>query len=406
MNINENLIECINNLLELFNTIEFASIALFFVIVYHILLLITKDRKYIKRFKENYDPDSIMLNDLNELPHITIIIPAWNEGKEFKDCLYSIEKLSYPHINVIVNAGGNEETIKIANSYKQFEKFTILEQKRGAGKFIRGKGKIRAINECLNYVSKGIVFFFDADCYITDEIIIRMLYPIVNGNEAVVTGAGSRPLKALENIDFVQYVLISRIGRFKIIRYNDIMLAGANTCMKYEVLKDIGKFEEDRVVATDISRGYDIISKGYKIFCLTDYRSAIYTDYPKNFRELHEQRKRYLSNSLINSVKNRKIIPVMKYIFLLIISFYILISPIFLFFNTGLFIIGLLMVFFFYLKNIRRILIFKSIYKRGLYPKFNKSLFIKMVYFIIIELFINVLTIFSLNSVRKRLKNK
>ena len=161
--------------------------------LYHIFLFAFRDRRHIKERKKFKDPEMVGINELEEIPLLNIIIPAWKEGIEFKNCLISITKLSYPKIKIIINAGGNEETVNNANSFKKDERFIILHQKEGKDR--AEFGKIKAINECLEYVSEGILYFIDADCYLTDEIILRVIVPIVNDNENVVMGAGIRPLK-------------------------------------------------------------------------------------------------------------------------------------------------------------------------------------------------------------------
>ena len=84
-------------------------------------MILIRDRKYAKPFKNLKEPENISLEDLKEFPLVNIIVPAWNEGELFRQCLESITRLKYPKLRVIVNAGGSEETIDIANSFKNYE---------------------------------------------------------------------------------------------------------------------------------------------------------------------------------------------------------------------------------------------------------------------------------------------
>ena len=138
-----------------FNSFNFFIFLILVVIFFNIFLYFLRDRKYIRVFKKFKDPEIVKLEDLKELPLVNIIIPAWKEGKLFNDCLLSITKLNYPYLKVIISAGGNEETIQIANSFKKFKNFVILKQKPG--------GKMKALNDCLKYVSEGIIYSIDAD---------------------------------------------------------------------------------------------------------------------------------------------------------------------------------------------------------------------------------------------------
>jgi len=108
----------------------------------------------LKPFKQYHDPESISLADLHDIPFVNIIMPAWSEGEVFRQTLNSITQLKYPKIRAIINAGGSKKTVEIAESFKKFENFTILTQKKG-------EGKIKAINSCLPYVKEGVIYSVD-----------------------------------------------------------------------------------------------------------------------------------------------------------------------------------------------------------------------------------------------------
>lgn len=394
--------------LQFISNLNFLIFCIFFYIFYQLLIYLLKNRKYIKILEKTKDPETITINDLKNLPLVNIIVPAWTEGKEFRECLQSIIDLKYPKIKAIVNAGGNSETINIAESFKKFDNFTILHQKRGKSKYIRGKGKIIALNECLDFVSEGILYLIDADCYLTDDILLRLIYPITNNNENVVMGAGTRPLISQENFDLVKYSLFYRFrfAKKKFERYLANIISGANTCLTYNVIKVIGKFNENRLISEDVSRGYDIITKGFKVYRLLDYRSRIYTDVPITIKEFIIQRKKYIENKLIFSILYNKKFSIMKYFLLILFSFYILISPIFILFNIGFFYIGLSIFLFIYLSRMKRLIIFKIIVNKKYYAKFGKILFIKIFYYIIVELITNIFTLFSLKALIKKVKKE
>ena len=201
----DNMIMIITSILNFLNSTFFIHILLLLIIAHQVLLFFTKDASHIKILKDFADPKDVKLSNLNNIPLINIIIPAWKEGTLFEDCLLSITKLDYPNLKVIISAGGNEETIQIANSFKKFNNFIILKQKPG--------GKMKALNDCLKHVSDGIIYSIDADVILNNEILLRMLYPLVNENQYVTAGS-VRPFKFQENIDIVKYILILKLRRF------------------------------------------------------------------------------------------------------------------------------------------------------------------------------------------------
>jgi len=397
------IFDSISGFLEYISTLYFILIFGLFIIIIHILLHLFRDKHLIKIIQENKDPE---INKLKVVPLLNIIIPAWKEGKEFQDCLSSITELKYPKLRVIVNAGGNEETINIANSFKSHDYFTVLHQT--GGKDRAALGKIHALNECLEHISEGILYLIDADCYLTDDLVSRMVAPIILNNEKIVVGAGLRPLIPQERIILVQYLHFSRFGyhKFKFTRYYKSYVSGANTCITHDVIKEIGKFSEDRKFAEDTSRGTDIASKGYKIFALSDSRSKIFTHYPDTLKEHIQQRRRNLENSIIFSYQTKFYKGIIKLLFLFLLSFYILVFPLFLLFNIGLFFIGVFLFLSIYLKRIRLYISIKKLEDKATTIKYSKGLFIKMIFYIYIEIISNVITPFHFIKYNRELKKE
>lgn len=400
--------DLINQVFELFKLISnivfsanFMIILFFLITSYHFLLHFFRDKKYIKELKKYRDPKEIKIKDLNAIPLVNIIIPAWKEGKLFENCLSSVINLEYPNLKVIINAGGNEETIKIADSFRSFKNFTILRQKP--------EGKMKALNECLKHISEGIVFSIDADVFLTNEILLRILYPLINKNEFVSIG-GVRPLKFQENNDIVKFLLINRNLNFKtkFSRYGRKQISGPNTCIKYEVIKEIKYFYEDYYYSTsDRFRGPLILSKGFKIYQLNDYRGFIYTDYPNSLKTYFSQEIRWRKNTITDPyIENKKLVNI-KFIILFFISLFILILPFLLFLNFWLTIFGILILFDRYLKKIRKYMFFKNSVDKVYYQKFGLLFFIKMIFYIYFEAIITLYLAFDIlfqnkNRTRKK----
>jgi len=381
----DNLIIIVKSLLNLLNSPLFILVLLILIITYHFILFFARDVSYIKALKKNKDPEVVRLEELNEVPLVNIIIPAWKEGKLFEDCLRSITKLEYPNLKIIVSAGGSEETIKIADFFKNYNNFTIIRQKPG--------GKMKALNDCIAHISKGIVYSIDADVILTDEILLRMLYPLITENQYVTAGS-VRPLTFQENIAIVKYILINRNTHFRIkfSRIGRVVLSGPNSCFKYEVIEKIGNFFDDKLfLASDRFRGPLIFSKGFKIYWLTDYRGKIFTFFPDSLKKYAFQEFRWRKNSLTNPHLKNKVKIYFKFLISFLISMYLFSSPFFVFFNINLALIGLIMLLNKYLKKLRKIVFFKRSVNKKFYEKFGLLFFFKLVFFIFID---EILTIY------------
>lgn len=377
------------------NFLVICSIYLLFLVL-NILLYYIKDRKYLRIVYSYEDPQEINLKDLNSIPLVNILVPAWKEDELFRDCLISITKLNYPKLKIIVNAGGNDLTHSIADSFKENDNFLILRQTGGKEK--AALGKIKAVNECLPHINEGIVYIIDADCYLTDEIILRLVYPITNLNESVVIGAGLRALPSQLSKDFVKFQQFYQFGFFKnkFLRYYEKSILGASTCVTYEVIKAVGQFSEGAKYAEDISRGQDIKAHGFKIFQLTHYRSRIYTDTPTSIYDFFLLKRRSIENSLIYSVEKKSYRYIFRFIVFLILNLILLFLPLLAFLNLGLFFIGTSLFLYLYLEKFRKYIFFRK-YAKGKYEfKFGKLFPLKIVIYIYMDVIINVYTLMSI----------
>ena len=395
MNFIQNIQHIGDQILNFLKSINFIILLFLLIIICHILLLVLRDKKYIDIFKKNKDQEDISITDLKELPLVNIVIPAWKEGETFRNCLTLIDQLSYPKLKVITNAGGADETIKIANSFKDKENFTVLYQKAG-------EGKIKAINDCLDYVFKGIIFLIDADIYLNDEILIKMIYPIINHDEEVVISA-LKPPNSILNVNIVKYLYINRSYqfRFKFSRY--IYGVGSNACIKYEAIKKMGRFSEKRLSDDGISTGIDLASKGIKSFILINNKIQADT-YPTKIIEYFRQNIRWLENALIYSIKNKKI-RIIKFLGLVLVSLYLLLIPILLFLNLYLFSIGLLFLLSIYLKKVRKTIFYK-LNNRNESIKLRIPFFLSLIYYIYLDLIINIVVFFEMIFFRKKYKKR
>ncbi len=378
----------------LFST-NFIIILIILIILYHLFQFVRRDKSYKKSYNNFKGMDKVKLEDLRETPLVNIIVPAWKEGKIFKDCLLKLKKLRYPYLNVIVNAGGSQETISIAESFKNDMKFSIIYQKTG-------QGKIKAINDCLRLVSEGIVYLIDADIYLDDDIFFQMLYSILNDNQKVAISM-IKPHNSIRNRDLVKYVLINRNPWFlhKYSRYAKFI--SQNTIISYDVITNVRKFTEGRLADDGYVMGADIRKKGYQIFVISNSMVESY-NYPLTLKDYLNQNLRWLENFLFTTFKENKL-RFTKFLGLTFISIYIYISPLLIFLNPNVFYIGIALIFSMYLKKLRKILFLITTNGKtslNLNPKF----YIKLLFYIYFDLLMNIIVSFEMLFYRKAYKKR
>jgi len=374
-------------ILNFISKIEFLLISVALIILYHLILSIIRDKKFVIPLRKFDDITGAKFEDFENLPIINIVIPAWKEGEIFRKCLKNILTLNYPNLKVIINAGGNKETIDIANSFKVNENFKILLQKKGGG-------KVKAINDSLSQVGAGLICLIDADIYLTDEDLLKMLFIIVNKNEALVASS-LKPHSTQVKKSFVRYLFINRNTwfRIKFTRYTRNSISQC-TLMKLEVMNVVGKFTEKRLIGDGQSMGIDIVEKMYNIYQLNSHGVQSF-NYPDNLKEYFSQNVRWIQNTYFNIIRKSKI-KILIFILLSIEALYMVLFPIFLLFNMGLFFIGILLLVYIYSKKIRKIIFFKKTSDKAYFGRNKIWFFISLIFFIYLDNIIQIYTMFEI----------
>ncbi|WP_234494074.1 glycosyltransferase family 2 protein [Vibrio maritimus] len=147
-----------------------------FLIVYHHAIYPLILRWWAKRHPlpeiEDCSATLYRTTDNNELPSITIIIPAYNEAEWIADKIRNCASLDYPRDKlsvVIINDGSTDDTAAIAESTIQEAicsdtLFTIVNHKDN-------KGKICRLNESLPVVDSAITCISDVSALISIDAL-------------------------------------------------------------------------------------------------------------------------------------------------------------------------------------------------------------------------------------------
>jgi len=75
------------------------------------------------------------IKEFGTIPLVSIIIPAYNEGKVIEKTIRSVLELSYSQKEIIVvDDGSTDDTLKIANSMKTFNTIKVISTRKNGGK--------------------------------------------------------------------------------------------------------------------------------------------------------------------------------------------------------------------------------------------------------------------------------
>ncbi|MFH1520727.1 MAG: glycosyltransferase [Candidatus Micrarchaeota archaeon] len=226
-------------------------------------------------------------------PTVSIIVPAYNEGKYVGDCIESILKVDYPRNKldiVVVDDGSTDDTYLVAKSYEK-KGVRVFTKKNG--------GKAAALNFGLKQVHGELVATMDADSYLTKNTITGLL-PFFSDNDvmavtpAVKIKQSSSWLKEIQRVEYLMILFSRRILSF--IECVPVT-PGPFSMFRASVFKEIGGFDEGNLVE-DHEMALRLQSKNFKI--RSSVTAEVYTEPPNTIKDLLYQRVRWQRGGLRN----------------------------------------------------------------------------------------------------------
>ena len=113
-------------------------------------------------------------------PTVSIIIPVFNTEVYLNQCIESILKQSYHNIELIlVNDGSSDESLNICKEYAEKDARIIVKD-------IPNGGASRARNIGLECATGDLIWFVDADDWIEDTSIEKIILENVFSDQHIV----------------------------------------------------------------------------------------------------------------------------------------------------------------------------------------------------------------------------
>jgi glycosyltransferase involved in cell wall biosynthesis len=244
--------------------------------------------------KARADRQVVMSNTVSTAPVdsddlVSVLVPAWNEAETIKRSIQAFQDLAYPHREMLVCAGGDDETYERAVvAAEGDDRVRVIEQNEAMN-------KQAALNACLVDASGDILYLVDGDCVLEDETWNAAVRPIIDGEETVVTGT-SRPLDEQwgQLLPTYQHVKeeYERARRPQYVRG----LLGRNAVVAREAMADLGKFDESIPAGTDYNLAKRLLAAGHEIRFVPN--SRMQSEYATSVRGYFDQQSRWLRNVL------------------------------------------------------------------------------------------------------------
>jgi cellulose synthase/poly-beta-1,6-N-acetylglucosamine synthase-like glycosyltransferase len=225
---------------------------------------------------------------LQHTPKVSILVAAWNESAGIKNHLNSIKNLSYPAKEMILCAGGRDNTFAVASQFAN-DQIRVMEQ-------VSGEGKQRALERAYAFATGEIVFLTDADCVLNDASFAQTLSPLINDGEKVATGYAA-PLDQQRSILLVR-------SQWYVDHYSRAFspdyvggLIGRNAAIVRTTLDNVGAFSQPVKIGTDYFLAQKLLAAGERI---RHVRSTVETEFKASIQPYFRQQSRWLRNILLH----------------------------------------------------------------------------------------------------------
>jgi len=215
------------------------------------------------------DYTAILSGDI--APSVSILAPAYNEGKNVVDNVRSLMSLNYVNLEIIIiNDGSEDDTmyklienyhlkpVKFAINYKiecneilgvyksenkAFQKLIVIDKANG--------GKADALNAGINISSSDLIISIDVDCIIESDAILKMVKPFIEETDKKVIASGG-VIRVANNCDV-------GTGKINLVRFPNKLIAG------FQVLEYSRAFILGRMAWSKIN-GLLLISGAFGMF--------------------------------------------------------------------------------------------------------------------------------------------
>jgi cellulose synthase/poly-beta-1,6-N-acetylglucosamine synthase-like glycosyltransferase len=247
---------------------------------------------------------------LENAPRVSILVPAWNAAQDIPEFISSFHALAYPNKELILCAGGSDSSLELARK-KADSSILVLEQ-------INGEGKQKALAKSFARSHGQIIYLTDIDCRMDNESFQRVLNPILEGKEAVVTGS-SMPLASQHTIGavLIHWATVRKAAGLKA-RYIDGVL-GRNCAATRTSIETISGFNFDAPTGTDYRMAQELTRHGYKIWF--EPRSEVQTEFAWPLGTYVRKRARWLRNVILYAERPRQLTELKGVVINLVIPF-------------------------------------------------------------------------------------
>ncbi len=254
---------------------------------------------YVLSYTKSKNKKELLFSD-EELPFVSVLIPAWNEEGTIEKMIESVITSHYDKFEVlIIDDGSKDNTFKIAkNLEKKYPRLKVFHKENG--------GKASALNFGIERAKGDFIFTMDADTYVHQDSVKKMVRYFKDPRVMCVSPAMLvyKPKSILQRIQQAEYLLGLFLRKAFASLDSIFVTPGAFSAYRKEFFEKHGGYEVGNITE-DLELALRIQFNGYRIENCPD--ASAWTIAPSKFKESLFQRRRWYHGWIKNLWKYRKI---------------------------------------------------------------------------------------------------
>lgn len=231
--------------------------------------------------------------DSPDLPIVSILIPAYNEGRVIRATVESALQSDYPNLEIIIiDDGSTDDTYDISSLLAtEDDRITVIGQKPN-------QGKAAALNAGRKRASGDVLVTIDADTVVSEDCVRYLVSPILRSKADAVSSnikVGNRvgSLQQLQSIEHVTGFNFDRRAQSTLRTITCI--PGAAGAFRKSSINQVGGYSsETSVEDTDLT--ISLLRAGFRIGF--EPRALAYTESPATLEALIHQRTRWENGNI------------------------------------------------------------------------------------------------------------
>jgi len=307
----------------------------------YVLLGILSGKEMLHYLAKNKFVDYRLILSSPFVPSISILAPAYNEGKTIVENVKSLMALHYSDFEVIIiNDGSTDDTLeKLINNFDLYEipyayneqietkkvrhvyksriaswgKLTVIDKENG--------GKADAINVGVNIASSAIFACIDVDCILEEDALLKMIKPFLEWSNTSIIAVGgvvrvannceiedgrinqvNLPKSFLAKAQVLEYFRAFMLGRMAWSRLDGLLLiSGAFGFFDREIVIKVGGYNqatvgEDMELTVRMRKYMMENNMNHKVPFIPD--PLCWTEVPESNKILASQRNRWTRGTI------------------------------------------------------------------------------------------------------------